>query len=395
MKRGCLLRVSLKPKMKLYLVAIEPSADELGAELAKNLKAQSSDITLAGIGGAAMRAEGLPSQMEIEGLAIVGITEALLKIHTIWDKLSDACERIIESKADAVVMIDSYGFMIRLARKLKKAGYQGRLIKYVAPQVWAMRPSRTKRMAKYFDALLAIHEFEPDWFTKDGLESHYVGNAVFDTDYRAGDPQRLREQYKLGERPVLAVFLGSRMGEIVRLSKPFTDAVQNLKTHMPDLVIICPVSDSVAKEVGAQAGADPRMNDMILLPESAKLDAMACATAALACSGTVTTQLASAAVPTIVAYRMSPVTFVIVRHLFQPDYISIVNIAADEALMPEFVQSDVTGEGLAKALLPYLTDTKKRADTSDALLQQTARMRGALDETASARAARTILSILA
>ena len=171
MKQGFLLQVSPKHKMKLYLVAIEPSADELGAELAKNLKSQSPNITLAGIGGMAMRAEGLPSQMEIDGLAIVGITEALLKIHTIWDKLSEACIRIMDAKPDAVVMIDSYGFMIRLARKLKKAGYQGQLIKYVAPQVWAMRPSRTKRMAKYFDALLAIHEFEPDWFTRDGLES--------------------------------------------------------------------------------------------------------------------------------------------------------------------------------------------------------------------------------
>jgi len=379
---------------KIYLLAVEPSADQLGAELAKHLRDLSPELNLSGIGGAAMRAEGVPSQMEIEGLAIVGITEAILKLHLIWDKISEAADRILEAGPDAVVMIDSYGFMVRLAKKLRRAGYQGQLIKYVAPQVWAMRPSRTKRLAKYFDSLLAIHAFEPEWFTKDGLDSHYVGNAVFDTDYGSGDPDKLRKQYNLGNRPILSVFLGSRMGEIVRLSPHFTDAVQILKQDFPDLVFICPVSNSVAKEVGAQAAIDPRMNDMILLPESAKLHAMACSIAALACSGTVTTQLACAGVPTIVAYRMNALTFFIVKQMFSPDHISMVNIAAETTLMPELVQSDVTGEKLAHALKPYLMDEKKRATTRDALLDQTSRMRGAPDQSASKRAAQTILEIL-
>ena len=379
---------------KIYLLAVEPSADQLGAELAKNLRDQDSDLNLCGIGGASMRAAGIPSQMEVDGLAIVGITEAILKLHLIWDKISEAAELILTAKPDAVVMIDSYGFMVRLAKKLRGKGYTGQLIKYVAPQVWAMRPSRTKRLAKYFDSLLAIHAFEPEWFTKDGLDSYYVGNAVFDTDYRSGDPNKLRQQYNLGERPILSVFLGSRMGEIVRLSPHFTDAIQIIKRKFPDIAFICPVSNSVAKEVGAQAGHDPRMNDMILLPESAKLDAMACTDVALACSGTVTTQLACAGVPTVVAYRMNPITFFIVKQMFSPNHISMVNIAAEDMLMPELIQSDATGEKLAQALLPYLTDEKKRATSSDALLSQTAFMRGNPDITASARAAQTILDLL-
>ena len=191
---------------KIYLLAVEPSADQLGAELAKNLRDQDSDLNLCGIGGASMRAAGIPSQMEVDGLAIVGITEAILKLHLIWDKISEAAELILTAKPDAVVMIDSYGFMVRLAKKLRGKGYTGQLIKYVAPQVWAMRPSRTKRLAKYFDSLLAIHAFEPEWFTKDGLDSYYVGNAVFDTDYRSGDPNKLRQQYNLGERPFCLYF---------------------------------------------------------------------------------------------------------------------------------------------------------------------------------------------
>ncbi|WP_427450252.1 lipid-A-disaccharide synthase [Litorimonas sp. WD9-15] len=380
--------------MRIYLIAVEPSADHLGAELAQALRAELPRLSLAGIGGPKMQAIGIPSQMPTEGLAIIGFTEVLTKIPVILEGLKQSTARILEAQPDAVILIDSYGFMIRLAKRLRKAGYNGKIIKYVAPQVWATRPKRAKVLADHVDGLLAIHSFEPDWFTPHGLDTHYVGNAVFDTDYGAGDPNKLRQQYNLSDRPILSVFLGSRVGEVVRLSPAFTDAVQILRQRLPDLAILCPVSESVAKEVGAQAAKDLRMNDMILLPESAKLDAMSCSMAALACSGTVTTQLACAGVPTVVAYRMSPVTHAIVSRIFQPNHISIVNIAANEKLMPEFLQNEVTGEALADALIPYLSDTKKRAAARDALLEQTRLMAGQPDETASARAAQAILQIL-
>lgn len=379
--------------MKIYLVAIEPSADQIGAELAEALRTETPKLSIAGIGGPKMQASGIPSQMIIEGLAIIGFTEVLTKLPLIFEGLKQSTSRIMEANPDTVILIDSYGFMIRLAKRLRKSGYTGKIVKYVAPQVWATRPKRAKTLAAHFDALLAIHAFEPDWFTPHGLDTYYVGNGVFDTDYRGGDGHKLRTQYGLVDRPVLSVFLGSRMGEIVRLSPAFTDAVQILKDRIPDLSILCLVSDSVAKEVGAQAAKDPRMNDMILLPESAKLDVMACSMAALACSGTVTTQLASIGIPTVVAYKMSVVTHAIVSRLFRPDYISIVNIAAGTELMPEFLQKDVTGEALANALIPYLVDKKKHTAASHALLKQTGIMKNKFGETAAIRAARTVIEV--
>lgn len=381
--------------MKLYLIAVESSADQLGADLVKALRETGADITFAGIGGPKMKAAGIPGQMDIQGLAILGITEALKRLPLVYRKISEASARIEAANPDAVICLDSYGFMIRLAKRLRKQGFEKTLIKYVAPQVWAMRPSRAKRVARLFDGLLTLHPFETEYFAPLGLPTHYVGNAVFDTDYSAGDPQVIRDKYNLGDRPILSVYFGSRPSEVARLATPFADAVTILKQQMPELAIISPVAASVAKDVGAAAGADPRLNEIILLPESTKLDALACANTALACSGTVTTQLACAGVPTVVAYRLSGVSYVIVRSLIKLDYISIVNIAAEQALMPEFVQSAVKGEALAKAALPYLTDTKKRAAASDALIHQTNAMRGPTAITASARAARAILELLA
>lgn len=380
--------------MKIYLIAVEPSADQLGADLAKELRAARSDIKLAGIGGPQMKAAGIPSQMDIDGLAILGITEAVKKLPLVYRKIAEAAKRVEAAQADAVVFLDSYGFMIRLAERLRKRGFDKTLIKYVAPQVWAMRPARAKRVARLFDGLLTLHPFEADYFTPLGLPTHYVGNAVFDTDYRAGDAKAIRTQYDLGDQPILSVFFGSRVSEVGRLARPFADAVIALKREIPDLAFISPVSDSVAKDVGAAAGEDPRLNEIIFLPESAKLDAMACSIAALACSGTVTTQLACAGVPTVVAYKLSGLSHAIVKPMLTLDYMSMVNIAANTALMPEFAQNDVTGEALSRALLPYLTDTKKRATASSALMAQTDKMRGPKDVTASAQAAQAILDIL-
>ena len=381
--------------MKIYLIAVEPSADQLGADLVKELRSARPDVKLVGIGGRRMKSAGVPSQMNIDGLAILGITEALRRLPHVYRKIAEATDRIEAAQPDAVIFLDSYGFMIRLAERLRKRGFDKTLIKYVAPQVWAMRPSRAKRVARLFDALLTLHPFEAPYFTPLGLPTTHVGNAVFDTDYRAGDPQAIRKQYDLGERPILSVFLGSRKSEIARMSKPFADAVMALKRDIPDLAVISPVSDSVAKEVGAAAGEDPRLNEIIFLPEAAKLDAIGCSTAALACSGTVTTQLACAGVPTVVGYRLSQLSYMIVNQMLTLDYISMVNIDADEALMPEFIQADATGEALRLAVSPYLTDTKKRATASNALIAQTDKMRGPKDVTASARAAQAILDILA
>ena len=381
--------------MKIYLIAVEPSADQLGADLAKELRAAYPDVKLAGIGGRQMRAAGIPSQMDIDGLAILGITEALKKLPLVYRKIAEAAERVDAAQADAVVFLDSYGFMIRLAERLRKHGSHKTLIKYVAPQVWAMRPKRAKRVARLFDGLLTLHPFEADYFTPLGLPTHYVGNAVFDTNYKAGDSQAIRTQYDLGDRPILSVFFGSRVSEVNRLSRPFADAVVALKRELPDLAFISPVSDSVAKDVGAAAGADPRLNEIIFLPEGEKLDAMACSAAALACSGTVTTQLACAGVPSVVAYKLSAVSHAIVKPMLTLDYMSMVNIAADKALMPEFAQGQVTGEALSQALLPYLTDSKKRSTARDALIAQTDKMRGPKGVTASAKAARAILNLLA
>lgn len=379
---------------RVFIVAVENSADHLGAELATHLTKLNPNIDLIGIGGAAMSEAGLPTQMYIDGLAILGFVEGIKSYPFILARVQQTADLIMATNPDAAILIDSWGFMIRVAKRLKKLGYKGQIIKYVAPQVWAMREGRSAILARYVDHLLTIHSFDAPYFTRHNLPVHYVGNPVFDTNYLQGDGAGLRAQYKIGKHPVAAVFLGSRASEVARLAGPFADAIARVKQDMPEVRFVSPVSSTIGEVVGAAAAEDKRLQDVIFLPEARKFDVMAAADVALACSGTVSTQLACAGVPTIVAYKLAPLTFFAAKRLFKPDYISIVNIAAGQALMPEYIQQGATGENLSGALLGYLTDAALRKKASKALLKQTKTMRGG-KSLASEKAAKAVLDILA
>ncbi len=390
----------MKTKSHIYIVAAEKSGDELGAGMVRQLRKQTDgQVKLSTIGGSALAAEGLDSTIDISPLSILGFVEGLKSYPVIMQRVGEAVASIMASNADAVVLIDSWGFMARVAKRLKKQGFKGQIIKYVAPQVWAMREGRAKILAGIVDHLLTIHSFDAPYFTKHGLNTIYVGNPVFDENYDGGDGTGLRKEYNIPDAtPVLVMLFGSRLSEIQRLAKPFADAVKILKKTIPNLTIVSPVSDTIFEDVLAAAAQYSDLQDVIYLKEDRKLDCFAAADAAIACSGTVTSQLAIAGVPTVVGYKLNALTFFVAMFLFKPNYISIVNIAADKVLMPEFIQMKCTGKNLARTALSYLQDTQKCLSASQALTNATTKMRHGKNESgqgnSNARVAKAVLGIV-
>jgi len=378
----------------VYIAAVENSADHLGAELIQHLRRRSPSLDIRGIGGPVMAVEGVDTEIDISGLAVLGMIEGLKAYPLVLDRVRAAVESVMEISPDAVVLIDGWGFMVRIARSLKKAGFKGQIIKYLAPQVWAMREGRSKILADAVDHLMTIHSFDAPYFERHGLSVTYVGNPMFDTDYRSGDGAALRQEFGIHPKDdVVSVFFGSRLSEIQTLAKPFADTIEQLKSRRPNLKFISPVSETIATDVNAAAGEDLRLQDIILLPESRKFDVFAASDVALACSGTVTTQLACAGVPTVVAYRVNALTYFVGKLLMKTKYISIVNVAADEELMPEFLQVGVDGATLSREVEIYLNDIKHRKATSKRLIAQTDEMKGK-GGLASERAADTVLKLI-
>lgn len=380
---------------RVFLVAAESSGDQLGAGLMEALREKLGEgVVFAGVGGPAMAQAGVASPFDYGDLSVVGLFDGVRIYKLVHRRIDETVALAAGFKPDVAVLIDSWGFTIRVAQRLREATPDAALVKYVAPQVWAARAGRAKALAASVDHLLTIHTFDAPYFQREGLATTFVGNPALER-VPAGDGAAFRTRHKLGQdAPVLGVLFGSRASELRRLYAPFADAVGRLRAEQPDLRIVIPLSSQIADAARERLVADGRFAGATIVNEEEKADAFAACDLALACSGTVTTQLALAGVPAVVGYRLGWLTWAVFRALFllKTKHISLVNIAAGEALMPEFIQTRCTGRLLANALRERLVDPQKRAHLSARLIAVSARMRGEGD--ADQKAATALIEIL-
>ena len=379
----------------ILLVAAEASGDALGARLAAAIRARlGDDVRFVGVGGPQMAAQGVVSPFDINQLSVLGLIEGLAAYPRVVACVRGTLALAEREKPDVAVLIDSWGFTLRVARGLKAATPGLPVIKYVGPQVWASRPGRAATLAATVDHLLTIHAFDAPLFEAHGLTTTFVGNPVLARVFPKPDAVALRRALALKEdAPILLVAPGSRPSEIVRMAAPFGEAVGRLTERRPDLQIVVPVAQSVAPAVRAAtvgwAGQvtlidDPGLKDL----------AMASADVALACSGTVTTELAMAGPPVVVGYKIGGLSYAILKRLVLTPWISLVNIAAGRMVMPEFIQDACTGQRLAGAVEALLADPTAREKQVAAQQQALTQMgRGGPDP--SEAAANVVLALAA
>lgn len=347
----------------ILLVAAEASGDRLGADLARALRVRLGDkVRFVGIGGTAMAAEGIESPFDVGELSVLGLIEGLAAYPRVLRRAAEVADLAKRERPDAAVLIDSWGFNLRVAQRLREALPDLLLIKYVAPQVWASRPGRAKTLARTVDHLLSINALDARYFEPEGLATTFVGNPALAREIHGADPAAFRAGIGAGaEDPILLIAPGSRPAEIARLGPPFADAAHRLAATRPNLKIVVPVADSISEQLDAWGKTLPIATTFVK-GQAAKEEAMSAATVALACSGTVTTELALAGCPMVVGYRIGFVTYAILSRLLTAKYITLFNLAADAEVAPELVQNACTGERLAAALAPRLDDPAFRAE---------------------------------
>ncbi|MFN6956547.1 MAG: lipid-A-disaccharide synthase [Acetobacteraceae bacterium] len=379
----------------VHIVAGEASGDILGARLVAALRRARPDLTFTGIGGPAMAAEGIASPFPISDLALMGFAEVVPKLALLSRRMAEALAQVEAARPAVVVTVDSPGFTLRLAKRIKPLGIP--IIHYVAPQVWAWREGRVRKIARLVDRLLCLLPFEPEIFRAAGLDARFVGHPVLEAGAEAGDAARFAARHGLGpgETPLI-VMPGSRGGEIRRLLPVFGAAVERVAASRPGLRPVIPLAPAVAGAVAEAVRGWP--GRPILLPDAAdKPDAYAAARAAggagLIKSGTSSLEVAAGGVPMVVAYRVNPITAAIARRLIRVRFASLVNILADEAVIPEYIQDRCTPPLLADALSALLSGPAAR----DAQATRFAALLAALrppEGTPSAAAAAAVLELL-
>ncbi len=345
---------------RIFLVAAEASGDALGADLIVALKKRDPSLEFAGVGGAAMAALGVNSLFDIAPLSVLGIVEGIQAYSKVVKLADKTAEGAVAFNPDAVVLIDSWGFTLRVAQRLAPLLPNAPLIKYIGPQVWAMRAGRAKTLARIIDHLICIYEFEKPFYEPFNMPLTVSGHPAFGHD-RPGDAAAFRARHKIADdKRILLLLPGSRRSEIARVAPTLEAAAAKLCAARPNLVAICVVAPSVSEQVRERARTWSFPHVMVDDPRE-KEDAFAAGTAALAASGTVATEIALQGVPVVVGYRLAALTWSLMKIMFKPRFATLFNIAIDEEAAPEFLQDALTADNLTNAIAPLLDNATARA----------------------------------
>ncbi len=344
----------------VMICAVEPSGDALGGALMEALAARAPGIRFCGCGGPVMMARGMESLFDIRAFSVMGPVAALKALPAAMRSARQLADCAAREKADAAVLIDSWAFSKIAAERIRKASPETMLIKYVAPQVWASRPKRAEKLGRLFDGVITLFEFEKPWFETHGVRTVCAGHSGFQSLMAArGGGSAFRERHGGADRPLVILAPGSRRAEIRQLADRFRRAIDFVRRDAPALKIAIPVAPGRENDIRAAfEGWDAAP---ILIGPEEKIAAFDAADAALAASGTLSTELAICGTPMVVAYRFDPLTAAWGRAVVTSKWAALVNIAEDASVIPEFIQEDCRPAALAKALAPLLSGADARA----------------------------------
>lgn len=354
-------RVPSPGSKRFALVAGEASGDLLGAGLIEQLRVRFPDAQFAGIGGDAMRAVGLDAWHDAQELAVMGLAEVLRHLPRLLKLRRELRERVLAWQPDAFIGIDAPDFNLGLERWLKQRGV--RTVHYVSPSVWAWREKRAEKIGRSADRVLCLFPMEPPIYARHGIDARFVGHPLADVMPLDPDRHAARESLALdANTPMLALLPGSRLGEIHRLSRDFLSAaLLTLRVH-PKLRIVAPMASAAARAAFEQE-LDAHPDSAALKPALRITDGnartvMMAADVILLASGTATLEAMLAKRPMVVAYKIAPLTYTIVKGfgLLKVDHYSLPNVLAGEAVVPELMQHDCTPENLAAAISSWLNN---------------------------------------
>lgn len=344
----------LNRPLTIMLAAIEPSGDALGAALYSELKKLApAGSRFLGCGGPQMEAAGFVSAFPVDAFAVMGFTDVIKVIPEGMKRARELANLAAREKADIVIFVDGWTFSRIGAKRFSEISPDSFVIKYAAPQIWASRPQRIDFVKKYFDAVLTLLPFEAPIFEKAGIPARYTGNSNYQkVQHAAADGAGFREKYDLGSDKILILCPGSRSGEVTRLAPAFSGAVAALRKVHPDLEVLMAAAPS-KKELTQNSYEG--MACRWIEPDE-RYDAFAAADAALAASGTVTTELAILRTPMAVAYRVDALTYFWAQRVMITEFVTILNIAAGREIIPEYLQDDCEAALLASELENLLYD---------------------------------------
>lgn len=337
---------------KILISAGEASGDLYAATLVAALRRRHTGLDFFGCAGPRMRAAGVRTVVNSASLAVVGLLEVITHLPRIRREFHKLLEAARRERPDAAILTDSPDFHLRLAKRLKRLGVP--VVYLVAPQVWAWRKGRLPLMRRVIDRLLCIFPFEEQFFSTQHIPTTYIGHPLTRLVKPSADPGDLRRRFGIPEGvPLVALLPGSRTGEIARHMPYILDAARRIRAQVPSaqLILALPPDTKLKERFSSES---------IQVVEGQTWDVLACADLALAASGTVTIEASLLGTPMVAFYRVNKLSWLMGKFLVRVPFYSMVNLVAGRRIVPELIQSNLTGERLAGEAMRLLSHNDAR-----------------------------------
>jgi lipid-A-disaccharide synthase len=342
------------------IIAGEASGDLYGARLVLAMKRVAPDMRFFGLGGPEMEKVGVRVLFQLSAMAVVGMTEIIPRIGYILRALRELTTSLGSSHPDLLILIDYPGFNLNLAKKARVLGIP--VLYYIPPQVWAWWRGRVRKIARRVDRVAVILPFEEEFYQRFGLPVEYVGHPLMDLPLPGGSKKMIREGLGINHEkgPILGLLPGSRAEEVARMMPAMIGAAEIISRHYPRLHCILPLASTVREDVVRPYVENATID--VTIGRSDTKELLKIADVALVASGTATLEAAIMETPMIIAYKVSPLSYILGRFLAKVSHIGLVNLIAGRTIVPELIQGEATAFRLAEEALAILKNNGLRAE---------------------------------
>jgi lipid-A-disaccharide synthase len=344
---------------KIFILTGEPSGDKLASKVIIDLKKINPEIQYLSVGGENLKILGIESIYDLKEITYLGFTKVFFNLFKIKKKIDQTVKAILDFSPDILFTVDSPDFTLRVAERVKNKNHRIKTIHYVAPQVWAWREGRVKKIKKFIDHIFLLFNFEKKYFEQEKISCEFVGHPLLE---EKKDDKIDINQIVGKNKTLISIFAGSRISEITILTPILLNFIKLMNKKYNDIIYVFHSTREHNKLIQFYIKNSGLSNCQVVSDDKIKSHLLKKSIFAVAKSGTVSLEICNAKIPSIILYKINFINFLIIKMLVKTKYANILNIAAQEKIIPELLQSKCNANNIYKHVNEFLENPKKIED---------------------------------
>ena len=371
---------------KIFILTGEPSGDRLATTVISKLKKENSNIEYLSVGGSYLKSLGIRSIFDLKDITYLGFTTVLLNIFKIKKKIDQTVDEIIKFNPDILFSVDSPDFTLRVAEKVKKINNNIKTVHYVAPQVWVWRKNRVKKIKKFIDHILLLFDFEKQYFDAEEIENTFVGHPLIENNIKG---KTMINNLISTDKKIISIFPGSRKSETSVLMPILLNFIKLMNKKNFIYSYVFHATDENKETIVNEVKKTDLDYIDVVSDENIKSQILSNSIFAVSKSGTVSLQISSLNIPSIIIYKLNFINFMIFKFLVNVKYANIINIINNKEIIPELLQNECNAEEICRTVIYFL---KKPELIKKQLIQCRKTLEGIKSKTSSSDEAALILN---